>query len=201
MGRATSAGPRARQSPNQTNKSLNGCNMNPSLLSYTSTPKPYSAGQINRSLSLGQSLHQMSLTSVEVPQCAGEDHTMMTQSFHDQLPINGQQPQVRRHSKCNGRPASMYHPSSSAQNLQQVGAPIPFYNHRPLPQHHQPPLIWRQSTSSSYSSNPSLHHENYPKGRSFMGGSGPIRERHLVGIYDFRHHQPKLHTEGQSSLV
>ncbi len=137
-------------------------------LSYTAKPRPYLAGQINRSLSMGQSLHNMADATLQQQQQQLQqqiekknDDYLMTQSFCGALPTafssvnitEQQQPQQQRQQQHHHHPkrSSSSHartpsihkmPSSELSSLQSS-----YYQH-------QRPLIWH---ASPYSSSPSLH--------------------------------------------
>ena len=193
-------------------------------LSYTSTPKPYLAGQINRSFSLGQSLNKMSLAQQpqennqpqiqQQPPVKQPPH-MMTQSFSGALPSQQQQlqqqqpepvkktsPVKRRTHQRNPSIGGGLHvlplTSSSPCQTSIYGAPR---------QQQQPPLIWHTSPYPN-GSNPSLcpPSNNYNANRHLEQQQNRAivqlqQWQHRGGFYPPPSDRLRLHLDGQSSLV
>lgn len=152
-----------------------------STLSYTSIPRPYTAGQMNRSMSLGQSLNKMTLkvatpiknSNFGQPSTAPKVPDIMSQSMTYGSPIPNGTPQnylQRQHSSS----IEQQQRQRQQQQQQQIGVrklktrPISMLSPQsmmngysettPSPEPfyscHQSPLIWQPSP---YSSSPSLY--------------------------------------------
>jgi len=105
-----------------------------SPLSYTATPRPYAAGQINRSFSVGQSLQKLTLERSEPPSIRGMERPQ---------PASIQGPCARRvqyrayPNSSNESPLSMHIQEPPLSEL-----------YRPRQQQQQQPLIWQRRGES-----------------------------------------------------
>eukprot|EP00095_Tigriopus_kingsejongensis_P010075 snap_masked-scaffold163_size295297-processed-gene-0.5 protein:Tk10075 transcript:snap_masked-scaffold163_size295297-processed-gene-0.5-mRNA-1 annotation:"mical-like protein 2" len=190
-----------------------------SILSYTSTPRPYAEGQMNRSLSLGQSLNKMSLKVASPPygEMPGTPvqkiPDMMSQSITFGSPIPAVTPQrhlsrtVEQHQnqlnarRLKARPVSMLSTQNLGDAYSGTPSPDPYYSC------YQSPLIWQPSP---YSSSPSLYATPPSStGRSRLSNPDTSYDTPRLNSvqprpssqYYCQRDRMSLHIEGQSSLV
>jgi hypothetical protein len=186
--RAPSAGPTPFRSvlktqlscPSTTGGSSSAARASPTsnVLSYTPAPRPYTAGQINRSISLGHSLHKMArcsqLKAAATPQSSLELGTKATA-------VNGQGPCARRvqqrSSSSNHRPVSTHFGETTVvrelpqQQQQQRQSQPP-----PAELRHRQPLIWHRTAYHTKSAGSPV-----TKAGPLM--AEPRRQYHVIGVY------------------
>lgn len=139
-------------------------------LSYTSSPKPYMSGQINRSLSMGHALNSLATTPTHHQQqqpasvtSYSSSQDIMSSSYHGSASLvipptmQQQQQQMLRHQPISGQYSSPISGGVSRRQQQQkpLGArPTSMYTPSAFFPPPPRPLIWH---SSPYSSSPSLY--------------------------------------------
>jgi len=142
-------------------------------LSYTSSPRPYLSGQINRSLSMGQALNSLTIASpssnyphqqeqqqqplsvAASPSYCSSNQDLMSSSFHGPMSMQSQHYSTPKTSSSSSRPPHRTHhrtPSTAAPVMSMMSpsvyTPSAFFPPPPRP------LIWHSSPYNS--SSPSL---------------------------------------------